>query len=151
MCCQTVKDHLVSIRPPWSLLAYDRKPGLDILPFLKYAWHGSLFASSARETFWALKSGSFPAVWHDYASWFTRLWDIQHLENRLLCFRHQSPRGQPSCVSLDSLLREAPFEGMREGYLHNHGYYHTGVYTMFFVKKSSGNQPFIAIDYWSLL
>ena len=33
VCCQTVKDHLVSIRPPWSLLAYDRKPGLP--------WHSA--------------------------------------------------------------------------------------------------------------
>ena len=79
----------------------------------------------------------------------TGLWDIQHLENRLLCFSikvHEDNR-------LVSLLREAPLEVMREGYLPNYGYYYTGAYTtLLFVKKkkSSGDQFFIAI-YWGLL
>lgn len=55
VCCQTVKDYSVFYQtclvPTYVRQETENRGYLDILPFLKYAWHGSLFASPARETF----------------------------------------------------------------------------------------------------
>lgn len=150
-CCQTFKDYLVFYQTSLVQLAYEgtgvtlnsafsqiRLACVSLLPVLR----GELFGNWNPEIF--LQCDMI------LLSWSTGLWDIQHLENRLLCFSikvHEDNR-------LVSLLREAPLEVMREGYLPNYGYYYTGAYTtLLFVKKkkkSSGDQFFIAI-YWSLL
>ena len=132
-CCQTFKDYLVFYQTSLVQLAYEgtgvtlnsafsqiRLACVSLLPVLR----GELFGNWNPEIF--LQCDMI------LLSWSTGLWDIQHLENRLLCFSikvHEDNR-------LVSLLREAPLEVMREGYLPNYGYYYTGAYTtLLFVKK----------------
>lgn len=98
--CQGLLCFLSDLLGPYLRTTGNRKPGLpwhSAFSQIRLTWFS--LCQSCEGNLWELESGSFPAVWHGFASWFTGLWDIQHLENRLLCFRHQIPRGQLSCVS----------------------------------------------------